>query len=418
MSTTRIGRRRGIVALALLLAWGLAPQVRAADDDSKLREQVLALNDITGSDPIRGKLKELIGNTSSTKKLLSVATRMSKEKDQPFNFNSAYILASAAYFLKDYDASERFYKLCLEQALKLQSGQKIAQAYNGLINLYYETKKFAESEKLCKQFLELDDESVGSQKVTIFVKMLRIMAREGKLDEANKLLDTRLKRRPDSWFLLKLKGQLQHEAGENEDAAKTYEQVLSLLEKDEDLDKEKEAKAEQVHEVRYLLSGVYVDLNKVEKAAEQLKALLKDEPDNPTYNNDLGYIWADHDLNLAESEKLIRKALKEDKKQRREDNPDLQPDEDKENGAYLDSLGWVLYKQKKYKEAKKYLLEAVADKDNQHTEIYDHLGDIHMALGEKAEAVAAWKKAVEVAGPTKREQQKKAEVEKKLSAQK
>jgi len=417
MSTTRISPRHGVVALALMLALGLAPQARTAEDDAKLREQALALNDITGNDPIKGKIKEFIGNAAASKKLLAVAARMSKEKDQPFNFNAAQILATVSYAQKDYDTSERFYKICLEQALKLQSGQKIAQAYNGLINLYFETKKFAESEKLCKQFLELDDDSVGSAKVTIFVKMLRIMAREGKLDEANKLLDTRIKRRPDSWFLLKLKGQLQHEAGENEEAAKTYEHVLGLLDKDEDLAKEKEAKADQVHEVRYLLSGVYVDLNKVDKAAENLKALLADDPNNPTFNNDLGYIWADHDMNLDESEKLIRKALKEDRKQRREDNPDIQPDEDKDNGAYLDSLGWVLYKQKKYKDAKKYLLEAVADKDNQHTEIYDHLGDIHQALGEKAEAVTAWKKAVEVAGPTKREQQRKAEVEKKLKAQ-
>ena len=64
---------------------------------------------------------------------------------------------------------------------------------------------------------------------------------------------------------------------------------------------------------------VYLDLNQVDKSAEQLKILLDKEPDNPTYNNDLGYIWADHDMNLEEAEKLIRKALDEDRKRRKKE---------------------------------------------------------------------------------------------------
>jgi len=74
----------------------------------------------------------------------------------------------------------------------------------------------------------------------------------------------------------------------------------------------------------------------------------------------------------------------------------------------------VLFKQKKYKEAKPYLLDAVKDKGGRHIEIYDHLGDVHMALGEKAEAVKAWKEGVKLAGPSPREQKRKAEVEKKI----
>src|SRR5438552_6858286 len=136
MHTTRIGLRHGLVALALLLLAGRAPQARAADDDAKLREQALALNEVTGNDTIRGKLKELIGNTAGTKKLLAAAAAMTKGKDQPFNFNAAYILATAGSYLKDFDSSERFYKICLEQSLKLQSGKKLALTYEGLISLY------------------------------------------------------------------------------------------------------------------------------------------------------------------------------------------------------------------------------------------------------------------------------------------
>jgi Tfp pilus assembly protein PilF len=79
-------------------------------------------------------------------------------------------------------------------------------------------------------------------------------------------------------------------------------------------------------------------------------------------------------------------------------------------------MGWVLFKKKQYKEAKDYLLQATKDDEvGQHAEIYDHLGDTHQALGEKAEALAAWKKAVELAGKSKREQKRKAAVEKKIA---
>jgi tetratricopeptide (TPR) repeat protein len=155
-------------------------------------------------------------------------------------------------------------------------------------------------------------------------------------------------------------------------------------------------------------------MNAIDKAAEALQALLAKKPDEPGYYNDLGYIWADHDRNLDEAEKLIRKALDLDRK-RREANPLLTPEEKKqENGAYLDSLGWVLFKKKQYKEAKEYLLKAVEDKAAQHIEIYDHLGDVYLILGEREQAISAWRKGLEVVGEGRREAERKASVEKKL----
>ena len=38
-------------------------------------------------------------------------------------------------------------------------------------------------------------------------------------------------------------------------------------------------------------------------------AYVKKHPKNPTYKNDLGFIWCDHDMKLPESEKLIREAI-------------------------------------------------------------------------------------------------------------
>ena len=65
---------------------------------------------------------------------------------------------------------------------------------------------------------------------------------------------------------------------------------------------------------RYVLTGLYVDIKDIGKAAKHLQTLIKRNHDNPTYKNDLGFIWADHDQKLDEAEKLIREALDLDKK--------------------------------------------------------------------------------------------------------
>jgi tetratricopeptide (TPR) repeat protein len=166
-------------------------------------------------------------------------------------------------------------------------------------------------------------------------------------------------------------------------------------------------------DVRYILSGVYLEAKKLDKALDLLKDLLDRNPDVPTYNNDLGYIWADNDMNIKEAEVLIRKALELDREQRQKDE-DYDATDDHDKGAYLDSLGWVLFKQKKYEEAKKYLVDALKDKDAQHIEIYDHLGEAYMALGQRGAALDAWRKGVAIAGDDRREQQLKVSVEKKI----
>jgi tetratricopeptide (TPR) repeat protein len=403
--------RQAVVALAFLVVAGLAGPLRAADDD--LRQKALRLNDITGLDPLRGQVQALVEDRAGTRKLLAVATRMAKEKPQPFNLNATLILAVTAQDLKDLSTAETFYRLRVEQALQLLSGRALSQTYAGLIQLLYDNKKYAESEKVCREFLGIEgDESIENLKAPVLRQLILSLYKRGDADKANELLERIIKAQPDNFFNLDLKARILRDSGKVKEAIEVYEDLVERVKKDDRLTGEE--REGLTDDFRYALSGLYADVNRIDKAAEQLKALLAKQPDNPTYNNDLGYIWADHDQNLAESERLIRKALEEDRKQRRKANPDLK--EGKDNAAYLDSLGWVLFKQKKYKEARACLLEAVKDEEGRHIEIYDHLGDVHRALGEMAEARAAWKKGVEAAGPSQREQQRKAEVEKKLKA--
>src|SRR5207253_8564849 len=146
-------------------------------------------------------------------------------------------------------------------------------------------------------------------KPNVLPLMIQTVAKQGKKDEALKLADNYIKLRKD-WRAYRLKGSVQHELGLHAEAIKSYESALSQAKKADDEDD----KPQIVRDLRYIMSNVYLDMNNVDKAAEYLKLNLKEKPDDPTYNNDLGYIWADHDQNLDESEKMIRKALEEDRK--------------------------------------------------------------------------------------------------------
>jgi Flp pilus assembly protein TadD len=496
MTPARIG-----LAFAIVTALALSTAGRAADrpkDEPALRDRALALNNVTGEEPLKGEIKELLADTKGTRKLIAVAVEMAREKNQPFNYNGAYILGTVSLALKEPEAARTFYQVCAEHAGKLQSPQKLLQSYFGLMNvidLLYRERKYEKSGQLAQQFLEmLEKKGVPAPlKIEAIRRMDRALVKQGKKSEATKLVDNLVKARPKDWRFLELKAAHEALLGNESEATKLYLDVLSRVENDDALEKtEKDEKLAEIRQDlmdsytrqgkvdealkqldqlargqsnnwvirdfkaqiqwlggqltdaaksyeallaqigkddhlaapqkqalekkwRYILSGIYIDLDQVDRAAAELKTLLEREPDNPTYNNDLGYIWADHDKNLDQAERMIRKALEEDRKQRKE-NENLSPGEDKDNAAYVDSLGWVLFKKKNYKEAKKYLLEAVKGDDPQHIEIMDHLADVHMALGEKAEAIAVWKKSLTLEATTKREKDRKALVEKKLKA--
>jgi len=491
--------RNQIVHWAAAFSLIVSIPVMACAEDNPLRQQALKLNDITGKDAITGKIRELLRDKAAAKKLIAEAAEMAKSKDQPFNYNGAFILARLAHITKDFDNGLLFYKACAEQAQKLRSSKKLIEAYDAVISVLLEQKKYDELVRTCKEFLDLrGGQEIEMIKPLVFEQMVLGMCKGGNTDEALKLVEKFVEDNKGSWYFVRLKAEVLAEAGRYSDAAAAYDDALEKIKASktddekpdtaneekshnqcrismertivdwirrskydealklldelvkvdiyfvrlkgevlrdagklddsataltgaiEEIEKSKKLnekmKKALVERCRYVLSGVLTDLNQIEKAAGELQTLLKANPENPTYNNDLGYIWADHDMNLDESEKLIRKALDLEKADREKlkEAGGLDPEDDRDNPAYLDSLGWVLFKKKQYPEAKKQLLEASKTPDGQHVEILGHLGDVHMALGEKAEAIAVWKKALEVENQGRRDTNRKEIVRKKL----
>lgn len=109
------------------------------------------------------------------------------------------------------------------------------------------------------------------------------------------------------------------------------------------------------------------------------QSILCDPSKSARACNYLGYMWADRGENLPEAEQLIRRALA--------DEPT--------NGAFLDSLGWVLFRQGRHAEALRELLRATELlSDAPDPVVFEHLGDVYEMLGQQAEAASHWQKAL------------------------
>ncbi len=131
--------------------------------------------------------------------------------------------------------------------------------------------------------------------------------------------------------------------------------------------------------LRFSRASMDERLGHFEDAEKEFKWVIQKDPENAMALNYLGYMYADKGIKLRESRDLIERALKIDP----------------ENGAFLDSYAWVLYKMGKYEEALVQMKKAL----NTETEdplLYDHEGDIYAALKQDAQARESWQKALEL----------------------
>ena len=75
------------------------------------------------------------------------------------------------------------------------------------------------------------------------------------------------------------------------------------------------------------------------------------------------------------------------------------------NATYLDTYAWVLFKQKRYDEAQKYIDQTLENDSVPSAEVLEHAGDIYYHVGEKDRAVEFWQKALDTAFEEKSKEQ-------------
>ncbi len=144
-------------------------------------------------------------------------------------------------------------------------------------------------------------------------------------------------------------------------------------------------------EVLYNIGVIHGEAKNVEQAIHYMRIVLGLDPDHAGALNYVGYTYAERGENLDEAETMIARAL------------ELRPDD----GYITDSLGWVYYMRAqpllatgRLQEARAWLTRAVdqLERADQLTGgdpvISEHLGDVHLALGQQKLALDAYEEAV------------------------
>ena len=126
------------------------------------------------------------------------------------------------------------------------------------------------------------------------------------------------------------------------------------------------------------LGVTYEKLKKYDQCIEMMKQVIALKPDHSNALNYLGYIYAEQNINLGEAEKYLLQAI------------DLEPT----NGYFIDSLGWLYYKKKMYKEALAQLLVAVRNITPDPT-VLEHLGDVYSAMGRIEDAANTYQRSLD-----------------------
>jgi len=116
------------------------------------------------------------------------------------------------------------------------------------------------------------------------------------------------------------------------------------------------------------------------RSIEYLEKSLELKPDFDEALNHLGYMWAEKGRNLPRARAMIEQALK------------AEP----ENPAYLDSMGWVLFRLGKPAEALEWLSKARQRSTEPDATVLDHLGDAAAACGRWDLAREAWSESLRI----------------------
>lgn len=118
-------------------------------------------------------------------------------------------------------------------------------------------------------------------------------------------------------------------------------------------------------------------LKKWPQAEADFKKALTLRPDQPSVLNYLGYSYLERKENLDEALGMIERAVA------------ARPDD----GAFVDSLGWGLYRLGRYAEAVTQMEQAV-ELMPVDSVVNDHLGDVYWAVGRTREAEFQWRRAL------------------------
>ncbi|MCA8986734.1 MAG: tetratricopeptide repeat protein [Planctomycetaceae bacterium] len=239
--------------------------------------------------------------------------------------------------------------------------------------IHYVAQEWEEATRIFLPLLEKAKAQSNRQVAhEVTYNLSRCLAFGGHAPEAQKLISDAIADQPQELIWKFQRGWIYYYTHQWAESIKAFEDLISSS---PDADPEDNI----IRQTHFSLSAAYVQDKQFEKGEKILEVYYERNPDDISVCNDLGYLYADQNKKLDQAYEMIKKAL------------DAEP----ENDAYLDSMGWVLYRLGRFEESLEYLEKAVVDSTEGDGVLWDHLGDCYAALKRDEKARQAWKTALD-----------------------
>jgi tetratricopeptide (TPR) repeat protein len=368
--------------------------------ENKLDEAAQILEGLIKANPLEGRyyvdLAQLYQSNNESKKAEEVYKRA--QNMVPDDPSLQLALAERSFNNKDSAGySENVKKLALNKSLEVDEQLKILDTYVQIhfndLNKRAEAMTIAEElakqhpkdarvaytygrvlgineqvEKAIVQFkrsVDLDPSNLAAWEA-----LLLSFGDKDKADSLNFYADKALRLFPNNAMFHFYKGIAQMYKGDNPAAIKTLNRAADMF------PDENTAALARIYST---LGEIYNTTKEYALSDENYRKALKLDPQNPFTMNNFAYYLSVRGENLDEAEKWSRQSL------------EMAPNE----STFLDTYGWILYKQGKYTKAKDYIQKALDKRPEGDGTVYDHLGDILYKLNDKNGALENWKKAKE-----------------------
>lgn len=268
--------------------------------------------------------------------------------------------------------------LQLKIALIYYENKKYEQAiekFKGILQAYPEADRILYYLGVIYENLKRDDEAQAAfEKIKPSSSFFQdavlhrafLKHRVGESEEALRILDESLRAKPSVGLFYEYASEIYRDR-------KNYRKASEILKKGI----ARSSEGPEKESLYYHLGMIQDRLGDLEASMRSMKEVLKINPKNPSALNYIGYSYADRGMNLEEALDLVQKALA------------LKPDD----GYITDSLGWVYFKKGDFEKAARYLRRAY-DSVKAEPTITEHMGDLHLAKNEKAQALRYFEEAL------------------------
>jgi tetratricopeptide (TPR) repeat protein len=236
------------------------------------------------------------------------------------------------------------------------------RGYSQIIDTYREDKQWNQATAAAQEAVKALPKEADMRMV-----LAGQLADSGKVDEGIALAKAQLKGTAEDRDVYLQLSQIYARLRRWSDADEALDKASALSNKPED------------KKYDYYLRGSYLERQKkYEPAEEMFRKVLATDPRDAGTLNYLGYMLADRGVRLEEALGLIKRAVQEEP----------------QNYAYLDSLGWAYFKLGNYDMAEETLRKAM-DHNNNDPTVHDHMGEVYAKTGRLKLAAAQWERALE-----------------------